>query len=115
MERAFAVTSISENSKVVSVLVFGSGRACASKLQPLLMYSPAGAVVNHVITGCQDQGRLLKEAKRDLEVFRKAYYKAEREAQDREARFELEKEALEDEIRRLRVRIFPPCPDGFRK
>lgn len=62
-----------------------------------------GAIVNHVTTQCQDQGRLLEEAKRDLEVFKKAYYKAEREMHDHEERFEQEKQALSDEIHQLKV------------
>ena len=64
--------------------------------------------MDHVATQCQDQGRLLEEAKRDLEVFKKAYYKAERDMHDREERFELEKQALSDEIHQLKVRLFPP-------
>jgi len=64
--------------------------------------------VNHVTTQCQDQGLLLEETKRDLEVFKKAYYKAEREMHDREARFEQEKQAWNDEIHQLKVRLFPP-------
>lgn len=73
----------------------------------LLTRGSAGAIVNHVATQCQDQGRLLEEAKRDLEVFKKAYYKAEREMHDREERFEQEKQALSDEIHQLKVRLFP--------
>ena len=76
----------------------------------LLTRGPAGAIVNHVTTQCQDQGRLLEEAKRDLEVFKKAYYKAEREMHDREERFEQEKQTLSDEIHQLRVRLFPSPP-----
>lgn len=70
------------------------------------MRSPAGAIVDHVTLQCRDQGRLLEEATRDLEVFKKAYYKAERDIQDREARFELEKQALNVEIHQLKVRLF---------
>lgn len=75
------------------------------------MQGPAGAVVNHVATQCQDQERLLEEAKQDLEeakqdlegakwdleVFKKAYYILEQE-----------KQALSDEIHQLKVRLFPP-------
>jgi hypothetical protein len=76
----------------------------------LLTRGSAGAVVNHVTTQCHDQGRLLEEAKRDLEVFKKAYYKAERDIHDRDERFELEKQALSDEIHQLKVRLFTPPP-----
>lgn len=61
--------------------------------------------MNHVTTQCQDQGRLLEEANRDLDVFKKAYYRAEREMQDYKARFELEKQSLSDEIHQLKVRL----------
>jgi len=71
------------------------------------MRGPVGAIVNHVTTQNLDQGRLLEDTKRDLEVFKKAYYKAERDMHDREERFELEKQALSDEINQLRVRLFP--------
>ena len=52
------------------------------------MRGPAGAIVKHVATQCQDQGRLLEEAKRDLEVFKNAYYKAVHENRDNEAKLE---------------------------
>ena len=71
------------------------------------MRGPAGALVNHVTIQCRDQGRLLEEANRDLEVFKKAYYKAERDMHDREVRFEQEKQHLFDEIDQLKVRLFP--------
>lgn len=71
------------------------------------MRGPAGALVNHVTIQCRDQGRLLEEAKRDLEVFKKAYYKAEHDMHDREARFQQEKQVLYDEIHQLKVRFFP--------
>ena len=80
------------------------------------MRGSAGAIVKHVTTQCQDQGRLLEEASRDLDVFKKAYFRAEREAQDREAKFEQEKQALNDEIHQLKVRPPPQIqcevPDG---
>jgi len=55
-----------------------------------------------VTSCCQDQGKLLEEAQRDLEVFKTAYYNAEREIQTLGESFEREKQALNDEIRRLR-------------
>ena len=76
--------NILETSKV-SAPVFGSALPPISAIP--LMRGPAGAVVNHVTIQCRDQGRLLEEAIRDLEVFKKAYYKAEREIRDRDARF----------------------------
>lgn len=63
--------------------------------------------MNHVTIQCRDQGRLLDEANRDLEVFKKAYYKAERDMHDHQARFEQEKQALYEEIHQLKVRLFP--------
>jgi hypothetical protein len=104
------VTSILENSKVIIALAFRSDRPSASVIPPLLTPGPAGAIVNHVTAQCQDQGRLLEEAKCDPEVFKKAYYKAERDMHDREERFEREKQALNDEIRELRVRAFLSYP-----
>lgn len=64
------------------------------------MRGPAGAIVKHVATQCQDQGRLLEEAKRDLEVFKNAYYKAVHENRDNEAK-------LEQLTHQLRVRVSP--------
>ena len=58
--------------------------------------------MNRVTAQEQDQGQLLEEAKRDLEAFKNAYYRAERDMRDLEARFEKEKQALNDEIRWLR-------------
>jgi len=49
-----------------------------------------GAIVDHVTTRCQNQGQLLEEAQRELEMFKKAYYNAEREIQDLGERFEWE-------------------------
>ena len=66
--------------------------------------------MNHVTTQCQDQGRLLEEAKRDLEVFKSAYYKAVHEIHDNEARFGQEKQALNEEIHQLKVKSSPPYP-----
>ena len=57
-----------------------------------------------VTSCCKDQGKLLEEAQRDLEVFKRAYYNAEREIQTLGESFEREKQALNDEIRRLRER-----------
>ena len=57
--------------------------------------------IDHLATH-EDQGQLLEEAQRDLEVFKRAYYNAEREIRDLEESFEQEKQALSDEIRRLR-------------
>ena len=56
--------------------------------RPLLIRGPAGAIVQYLTIQCQDQGRLLEEAKRDLEVFKKAYYKAVHENHDNEAKLE---------------------------
>ena len=47
-------------------------------------------------------------------MFKKAYYKAERDIHDREERFELEKQALSDEIYQLKVRLSPPTPHSIR-
>ena len=58
------------------------------------MRGPAGEIEDHVTTQCQDHGRLLEEAIRDLEAFKRAYFKAEQE-----------KQALSDEIRRLKVKV----------
>jgi len=71
------------------------------------MRGSAGAIVNHVTSQYQDQGRLLEEATRDLDVFKKAYYKAEREIQDYKATVEQEKRLLSDEIHHLKVRHSP--------
>ena len=43
---------------------------------------PAGTLAKDVTTQFEDQGRLLKEANRDLAVFKNAYSKAEQEKQD---------------------------------
>ena len=72
----------------------------------LLIRCLAGAVVDHVATQCQCQGRLLGEAKRDLEVLKKAHYKADRDMENLEERFERELQAANYEIRKLKVRIF---------
>ena len=64
----------------------------------------AGTIVDQVITQCQVQGQLLEEAQPDLGVFKKAYYRAEREINDLGKTFEQEKQALNDKIRRLRER-----------
>ena len=101
-------TSTWGSSKVTIALAFGSDIAPASVILPLLMRGSVGAIVNHVTTQCQDQGRLLEEANRDLDVFKKAYYRAEREMQDYKAKFELEKQSLSDEIHQLKVRQSPP-------
>ena len=74
------------------------------------MRGSVGAIVNHVTTQCQDQGRLLEEAKRDLEVFKNAYYKAVHDMRDHEAKFGQEKQALNDEIYQLKVRLPPLHP-----
>ena len=66
--RALAVTTILGNSKVTTALPFGSDRAPASVISPLLMQGHAGAIVNHLTAQFQNQERLLEEAKRDLEV-----------------------------------------------
>lgn len=63
--------------------------------------------MNHVTVQCRDQSKLLEEAVRDLEVFKKAYYKAEGDIRAREERFEQEKQVLNDEIHQLKVRLHP--------
>jgi len=98
-------TNILESSKVTTALAFGSDIAPTSVILPLLMRCSTGAIVNHVTTQCQDQGRLLEEANRDLDVFKKAYYRAECGMQDHKARFELEKQTLRNEIRKFKVRV----------
>ena len=72
---------------------------------------PAEALVEHVTTEFRDQGRLLEKAehdlaetKRDLEVRKKALYISDSGRRDLEERFEREKQALIDEICRLRER-----------
>ena len=74
------------------------------------MLGSAGAIVNHVTTQCQDQGQPLEDAKSDLEAFKKAYYKAEREMQDHAAKFGQEKQALHYEIHQLKVSHSPSDP-----
>lgn len=98
------MTSILGSSKASITPAFGSARLPAFVTPSLLTRGSVGAIVNHVTTQCQDQGRLLEETKRDLEVFKKAYYKAERDMDY----LEQEKQALNDEIHQLRVRPFPP-------
>ena len=70
------------------------------------MRGPAGSIVDHVTTQYQEQGKLFEEATRDLELFKEAFYKADREIQDREAMFEQERRAFIDEISQLKVRLF---------
>ena len=102
--RALAVTTILGNSKVTTALPFGSDRTPASVISPLLMWGHAGAIVNHLTAQFQNQERLLEEAKRDLEVYKKAFFIAEREKRDLEERFGQERLALNDEIRQLKER-----------
>ena len=63
-------------------------------------------------TQCRDHA--LEEARRELGVFKKAYYKAEREIRDLWEMFEREKHALNDEIRRLRERDIHGRAEGSR-
>ena len=86
--------------------MFGSALLPASEILLLLMRGPVGAIVNHVTVQCHDQSRLLEEAVRDLEVFKKAYYKAENDMRVREEKFEQEKQVLSDEIHQLKVRFY---------
>ena len=58
--------------------------------------------VEHSASQCLDQP--LEEAKRELGVFKKAYYKAQREIRDLWEVFERERQAWNDEIHRLRER-----------
>ena len=104
-----------KGSKVITTLGFDSGRAFAFVIPPLLTYSPTGAIVHHITTQCQCQGRLLEEAKRDLEVLKSAHYKAEHDMKNLEERFEREMQAANHEIRQLRVRLFPPYPNRSRE
>lgn len=97
--------NISESSKVSVAPVFGSALNPAATIP--LMRGPVGAIVNHVTIQSQDQGRLLEEMSRDLEVFKKAYHRAEREIQEREAKFDYEKRVLNDKIQHLEVRLSP--------
>lgn len=62
-----------------------------------------GAIVNHVTVQCRDQSERLEEAVRDLEVFKKAYRKAEDDIRAREEKFEQEKQVLNDEIHQLKA------------
>ena len=83
-----------------------------STISPLITdVGPAEALVEHVTTEFRDQGRLLEKAehdlaetKRDLEVCKKALYISDSGRRDLEERFEQEKQALIDEICRLRER-----------
>ena len=91
-----------------TILTSNSDRPVISSL---LIWGTAEALVKHVTTEFQHQGRLLEEAKRDLaetrldlEVYKKAFSIAERDRRDLEERFEQEKRTLNDEIRQLRQR-----------
>jgi len=73
----------------------------------------SGATVDCDNIRCQGQWRLLEEAQRDLGVFKRAYYNAEREIHDLGESFEREKQALNDEIRRLREHELHCREGGF--
>ena len=62
--------------------------------------------MQYVSSQCTCQGKLLDEARRDLEALKKAHYKAERDMCNLEERFEREMRTANHEIRQLRVRIF---------
>jgi len=64
--------------------------------------------VNHITSQSQDYKRVLEDAEYDLEVLKKAYYKAERDMRDREVLFEREKQTLNDKIHELKVRPSAP-------
>ena len=102
-----ACIAVRKGSKVVTTLALGSNNP-PSMIPPLLIRYLTGAVVDHVATQCQCQGRLLGEAKRDLEVLKKAHCKAERDMENLEERFERELQAANYEIRQLKVRFFAP-------
>ena len=75
------------------------------------MWHPTEALITHVTTRFQHQGRLLEEAerdlaetRRDLDVYKKAFSIAERDKRDLEERFERERQTLSDEIRQLKER-----------
>ena len=103
------MTTTLKSSKVITILILGFNSSFASVVQSSLTWGPTEALVNHATTQFQYQNRLLDEAKhdleetkRDLEVFKRAFLNAERDKHDLKERFEQEKQALNDEIRRLR-------------
>ena len=63
--------------------------------------------MDHIAVKCQDQSQLLEKTVQYLEASKEAYYKAERDMRDREARFEREKEAFDDETHGFEVRFCP--------
>ena len=100
--RGVACMTARRGSKVIITLALNA--FTASVIPSLLTSGPTGPIANRVTTQDQDQdkGRLLEEAKRDLEAFKNAYYRAERDMRDLEGRYEKERQALNDEIRWLR-------------
>ena len=58
----------------------------------------------------QNQEQLLEEARRDLDMYKKAFFDTERAKRDLEEMFEQEKQVLNNEIRQLKVRLLPPLP-----
>lgn len=67
-----------------------------------------GAILTFVSTQSTDHVRAIEEARRDLEVFKKAYMSAERDKTEAEEKFEKEKKVLTDELSALRVGL-PQC------
>jgi hypothetical protein len=62
-----------------------------------------------------DYGRAIEDARRDLDVFKKAYMASERAKQEAEERFEKEKRYLLEELNCLRVRCFASLSFVFRR
>ena len=103
----------SQNSKVTTILAI---------VPPLLIPDTVEALAKHVTAQFLPQGRLLEQAehdlaetKRDLEVYKEAFYNAERDKRDLEERFEKEKQALNDEIRQLRENSMQGCEEGLER
>lgn len=66
-------------------------------------WDTTGALLTFVSNQNTDYGRAIEEAKRDLDVFKKAYMAAERDKSEAEEKFEKEKKALTDELNAFRV------------
>ena len=76
--------------------------------------------MKHVAAQFQDQERLLEEARRDLEetkrdlaLHKEALSNSKRDRNDLEEMFEHERQALSDEIRRLREIVGHPYEEGL--
>ena len=88
----------------------------------MLIPDTVEALVKDITAQFVHQGRLLEEAehdlaetKRDLEVYKEAFYNMERDKRDLEERFEKDKQALNDEIRQLRENGMQGCEEGLER